>query len=232
MGWRSGGAETTTAVVAGRGRTYVARPDHSIEVWDSARDRAVGRLRGHESTVTALALAPDGSLLFSASLDQTLGVWDVEKREAMATVKTAEPITALALSAGADAVYAGTLGGEIQVWAWRLRRKQTQFGEKGPPVARLAVDGDTLLVRDVFGALRAFDLRTQEQVPERVLVDPPTTGKAPVHGTTDPWVAKSALRRLIEAENQFGLMVEGSEVRAVPPDRYFPHRPRLEAWSR
>jgi len=232
MAWRSGGAETTTAVVAGRGRTYVARPDHSIEVWDNARDRAVGRLRGHESTVTALALAPDRNLLVSASLDHTLGVWDLEKREAIATVKTAEPITALALSPGADAVYAGTLQGQIQVWAWRLRRKQTQFGEKGPPVARLAVDGNTLLVRDVEGTLHAFDLRTQEQVPARDLGDAPTTGKAPVHGTTEPWVAKSALRRLIEAENRFGLMVEGSEVKAVPPDRYFPHRPRLDAWSR
>jgi len=69
-------------------------------------------------------------------------------------------------------------------------------------------------------------------VAERELDDAPITGKAPVHGTTEPWVAKSALRRLIEAENQFGLMVEGSEVKAVPADRYFPHRPRLDAWSR
>jgi serine/threonine protein kinase/WD40 repeat protein len=232
MGWRSGGAETASAVVGGHRRTYVARPDHSIEVWDNARDRALARLRGHESTITALALAPEQNLLVSASLDQTLGVWDLEKREAKATVRTAEPITALALPPGADAVYAGTLHGEIQVWAWRLRRKQAQFGEKGPPVARLAVDGDYLLVRDVEGALRAFDLRTQEQVPEREFAAAPTAGKAPVHGTMEPWVSKNALRRLIEAENRFGLMVVGSEVKVVPRDRYLPHRLRLDAWSR
>jgi WD40 repeat protein len=232
MDWRSGGTEAATAAVGGRRRTYVARPDHSIEIWDDARDRALARLRGHQSTITALALAPESGLLFSASLDQTLGVWDLEKREEKASVNTAEPITALALPPDADAVYAGTLHGEIQVWAWRLRRKQAQFGEKGPPIARLAVDGDLILVRDVEGAVRAFDLRTQEPVPERAFANAPADWKAPVHGTTEPWVSKNALRRLIETENRFGLMVVGSEVKAVPPDRYLPHRPRLEAWSR
>jgi hypothetical protein len=129
-------------------------------------------------------------------------------------------------------VYAGTLHGEIQVWAWRLRRKLAQFGERGPPVARLAVDGEHLLVLDVEGSLRAFNLRTQEPAPKRPFAAAPVTGKAPVHGTMEPWVLKNAQRRLIEAENRFGLMVEGSEVKVVPRDRYLPHRPRLDAWSR
>jgi serine/threonine protein kinase/WD40 repeat protein len=232
MGWRSGGAEAASAVVGGRRRTYVARPDQSIEVWDNARDRALARLRGHGGTITALALAPEDGLLFSASLDRTLGVWDIEKGTEKASINTTEPITALAVPSGADAVYAGTLRGEIQVWAWRLRRKQAQLGEQGPPVARLAVDGEHLLVLDVEGTLRAFNLRTQEPAPERPFAAAPVTGKAPVHGTMEPWVSKNPLRRLIEAENRFGLMVEGSEVKVVPRDRYLPHRPRLDAWSR
>jgi hypothetical protein len=232
MGWRSGGKESASAAVGGRGHTYVARPDNSIEIWDHARDRAVARLRGHEGTITALALAPEQGLLFSTSLDGTLGVWDLEKNEERATVKTAEPFTALAVPPGADVVYAGTLHGQIQIWAWRLRRKQALVGEKGPPIARLVVEGDHLLARDVEGALRAFDLRTREPAPGRELAGAPTTGKAPIHGTTEPWVSKSARRRLIEAENRFGLMIEGSEVKAVPPERFFPHRPRLEPWSR
>jgi WD40 repeat protein len=232
MGWRAQGVEAASAIVGGRGHTYVARPDHSIEIWDNARDRPVARLRRHEGTITALALAGEQGLLFSASLDQTLGVWDLEKREEQATVRTAEPITALAVAPGADVVYAGTLRGEIQVWLWRLRRKQAQLGERGPPVARLVVEGDRLLVRDVEGKCRAFDLRTQEPVEARELAEAPATGKAPVLGAMEPWVTKSALRRLIDAENRFGLMVEGSEVKVVPRDRYFPHRPRLDAWSR
>jgi serine/threonine protein kinase/WD40 repeat protein len=232
MGWRSGGAEAASAVAGGRGRTYVARPDHSIEVWDNARDRALKRLRGHTGTITALALAPDAGLLFSASLDQTIGVWDLEKGEEKASVKTSEPITALAVPPGAAAVCAGTLRGEIQVWAWRLRRKQAQFGDRGPPVARIAVDGGRAFLLDVEGGLRAYDLRTQEPVPERDFAPAPITGKAPIHGTAEPWVLKNAHRRLIETENRFGLMVEGSEVKVVPRDRYLPHRPRLDAWSR
>ncbi|MHC4550263.1 MAG: WD40 repeat domain-containing serine/threonine protein kinase [Planctomycetota bacterium] len=235
MAWSTGGTEPTGAVVVARDgwRTYLARPDHTIEVWDDRERRSLGRLAGHSATITALALDDEKRLLFSAALDRTLRTWDATTAEAQAVVRMAEePITALAVVPGGEVVYAGTSTGEIQLWSWRRRRKMAQFGEKGLPIGALRLDGERLLARDVSGAVRAWSTRTQDPLPgaERAYVSPAT--EAPVLGSTRPWALKDPLRRLIETENRLGLMLEGFEVIAVPPPRYRPHRPRLESWSK
>jgi WD40 repeat protein len=50
-----------------------------LKVWDVAGRRVAAELRGHTNGVTAVSLAPDGRTLVSASLDNTLRLWDLTR---------------------------------------------------------------------------------------------------------------------------------------------------------
>ncbi len=70
------GARVESLVLSADGtRAYASGSDRAIVAWDLASGERVGTWSGHEGAVTGLALAPDGSLLVSASLDSTLLVW-------------------------------------------------------------------------------------------------------------------------------------------------------------
>lgn len=56
-------------------------PDHMLQVWDTATGRLLGDYRGHKQGIRALAFAPDGRTLASASDDSTLRLWNVATRQ-------------------------------------------------------------------------------------------------------------------------------------------------------
>jgi WD40 repeat protein len=49
-----------------------------VKLWQVQDGSCRHTLQGHQSWVTAVAFAPDGSLLASASGDDTIRFWDVE----------------------------------------------------------------------------------------------------------------------------------------------------------
>jgi len=51
--------------------------DSTIRLWDVASGRELGRLEGHRAGIHQLIFWPDGKTLGSASLDQTIRLWDV-----------------------------------------------------------------------------------------------------------------------------------------------------------
>ncbi len=62
------------------------RLEPQITVWDVALGQvtAVATLSGHFDKITGLAFLPDGNTILSASLDQTLRIWDVKKGRELA----------------------------------------------------------------------------------------------------------------------------------------------------
>jgi RNA polymerase sigma factor (sigma-70 family) len=63
------------------GRYLAASNDEpSIRLWDLITGQELGRLQGHQGSITSLAFTPDGQRLISGSLDTTALVWDVSKR--------------------------------------------------------------------------------------------------------------------------------------------------------
>ncbi|KAJ9535859.1 hypothetical protein OSB04_un000982 [Centaurea solstitialis] len=73
--------DAINAVVASRdGHVYTGSADRKIKVWrkhdGEKRHRLVDTLEKHKSAVNALALSPDGSVLYSGACDRSIIVWE------------------------------------------------------------------------------------------------------------------------------------------------------------
>jgi WD40 repeat protein len=53
--------------------------DKTLKVWDLDHGKLLGTLKGHQGSINAFALTPDGNLVISASSDRTLKVWDLRQ---------------------------------------------------------------------------------------------------------------------------------------------------------
>ena len=81
-----------------------SKTPEDAETW-----RPVGTLKGHDWAVTSLAVTPDGQTLVSASLDNTIKLWDLETGTLVKTLWTSDgDITSIAVTPdGRTLVYGG-----------------------------------------------------------------------------------------------------------------------------
>jgi len=53
--------------------------DPGIHLWDADRGQSLGVLRGHAAEITALAISPDGSTLYSGAQDGSIFMWSLPR---------------------------------------------------------------------------------------------------------------------------------------------------------
>lgn len=95
----------------------VGRKDGRVEVWDGATGQLLHELRGHRNQVNAVAFAPDGTRLASASLDGTLRVWLLAGDDPPLVLDAlGAGIRSVAFSADGAWIASGDLHGEIRIW--------------------------------------------------------------------------------------------------------------------
>ena len=245
MRWDARGSELaeTVFVSADSARSYVARPDHTIEVWDNAKGERVHRVGGHHATVTAIAADADGGHIFTTSLDGTLRIWTIAaEAESPALVQKTvfqgpDFPTALAVEGKGDLVYCGNIDGVVEIWSTLLKRQTGRLPEPFEnPVAALRIEKRRIVAWDTAGESREWDLDTKKRLEAETRPLPaaaPVYAKGPpIHGSRLPWISKDPMRRLIGIENRFGLKLDGVAAVAVPLDEYAPRRPRIDPWSR
>jgi WD40 repeat protein len=64
---------------AGRVLASIHSNDRTIHLWDADRGYSLGVLRGHDAPVTALAISPDGSALYSGAEDGSILMWSLPR---------------------------------------------------------------------------------------------------------------------------------------------------------
>ncbi|MBA0850722.1 hypothetical protein Goshw_005265 [Gossypium schwendimanii] len=110
-----------TLAVSGNGTVYTGSADGLIRIWEMAERRhsLVGTLDKHKSTVNALALNDEGSVLFSGGSDGRILVW--EKRDDESEVGYVESLwdhkgAILCLINVGEWFVSGSSDGTVRVW--------------------------------------------------------------------------------------------------------------------
>jgi len=91
--------------------------DGTIRLWHIRSGELRGQFAKHSDNVNALAFAPDGKQLVSASEDGTIRIWSVaDGTEVRCLQSSGEGLTALALLADGQTLISGDAGGSVCVW--------------------------------------------------------------------------------------------------------------------
>ncbi len=110
-----------TVAVSPDGRMIVSGEGSSshgeLKLWDAQTSREILTLRGHSSTVTAVAFSRDGKRIVSGSRDKTLKVWDSKTGQEMLTMKGHNyDVTSVAFSPDGQRIVSGSWDKTLKVW--------------------------------------------------------------------------------------------------------------------
>jgi WD40 repeat protein len=116
----------TALAISPDDKTVAAADDTSsnIQLWDVESGEATFTLTGHHPNDTGslgvygLAFCPDGTLLASASYDQTVRIWDVATGTELVSLPTSDELGAavVAWSPDGSVLASANLDGSIQLW--------------------------------------------------------------------------------------------------------------------
>ncbi|HLT39890.1 MAG TPA: WD40 repeat domain-containing protein [Enhygromyxa sp.] len=120
------------------------------------------QLVGHDRTIKALALLPDGRLL-SASEDGSLRIWDRERGTSKLVRGQPGPINSIALSSDHSQLATGSDNGTITLWSVKGPKKLGVLSGHGHHVRDVGFTSDGALVSaSDDGSLRLWAIATQE----------------------------------------------------------------------
>lgn len=131
--------------VSGGGQ-FDGQRDFALRVWDSVSGRLLHSREGHEGEITALAVTPDSSHVVSASLDQTIRVWELEGLICRRVVKghTAQ-IKSVDITADGQRLVSGSYDGSVRVWDFATGTELHAFPGD---TAVVSPDGRTVVCED------------------------------------------------------------------------------------
>ncbi len=144
--------------------------DNTVRLWnvDSGEPEAI--LEGHSSYVVSVVFSPDGKMLASASLDESIKLWDLETLEVIRTIPTGKEISTIIFFPDSLTLASGggiTSDGTIKLWDVESGKlKGALRGHNSSVISLdLSQDGNLLASSSWDGTLRLWDVEQWNSTP-------------------------------------------------------------------
>ncbi|KAK3278126.1 hypothetical protein CYMTET_13902, partial [Cymbomonas tetramitiformis] len=146
---RGHSAVVTSVALGGLASSHLASGahDHAVLLWDVATSCKLTTFSGHDDTVTAVALSPDGVTLASACSDHAVWLWDTRSGRAVQEVqgrKQNAAVTSVALRLEGSLVVevvSGSSDRTVKVWDAVAGRQRDEWRGHTEPITAVAVGG-------------------------------------------------------------------------------------------
>eukprot|EP00927_Polykrikos_kofoidii_P036978 TRINITY_DN31158_c0_g1_i1.p1 TRINITY_DN31158_c0_g1~~TRINITY_DN31158_c0_g1_i1.p1 ORF type:complete len:556 (+),score=81.30 TRINITY_DN31158_c0_g1_i1:167-1834(+) len=140
------------------GLLLAASSDNALRLLDLRAQKLQHVLRGHLDSLSACGFLRGGAHAYTASMDRTVKLWDLEKGQLLRSLPTSDAATGAAAHAGSGLIAVGHADGGLAVWDPRVSdtlSMVTMIGKRGRAVVGLSVapDGQTLLSQTEDGTL-------------------------------------------------------------------------------
>jgi len=165
------GALLVTAAGAAVGMGPGADP--VVRLWDGRTGAPRARLEAHEGTLTAVAVAPDASVVATAGIDGTARLWSARDGTPLAVLEHPGPVHEVLFTAGGARLLTCFDPGDVRegppfgAWIWQVPggRRVVELDGRGYRAvycAALSPDGTRLATGSFDRLVRVFDARTGE----------------------------------------------------------------------
>ena len=126
----------------------------------------IASLEGHTSLVEALTFSPDGSILVSASFDNTFRFWDTETREHIATLDNTGRARSLSISHDGRTLASASDDNTVRLWDVNSRVRVATLAGHTNPVNGVAFspDGTLLASASNDGTARIWNAETRGHI--------------------------------------------------------------------
>jgi WD40 repeat protein len=157
-----GDATDAKAVVFSPDSSLLATGDGSgvLRIYEPAKENLKVPQKGHESAIACVAFSTEGSVIGTASRDQTAKLWDTEGKELAKLAGHEGSVEVIALGPEAKAVLTGGKDGTARLWDGKSGKELFKFDTfQGKPESRIAIskDGSLAAIDTADGCVEVFE---------------------------------------------------------------------------
>jgi hypothetical protein len=140
--------------------------DRVAHLWDTESGKQMGTFKGHRGPVRAVAFAPTGRQILTASDDGTMRLWDVVSGlEVRRLKRSSSRVLCVALSPDGERALSGHVDGSVRVWDLEEMEeiRSLERHRDGVSAVAFAPDGHTAFSGSLDKTVRRWDTTTGRQ---------------------------------------------------------------------